>query len=70
MLLYCERLRQGLQPLAIIKICLRRLGLAHTGFDGEEEVKVDGSPQLKKLVNQVFEHKRVQVVMQELQERY
>lgn len=55
--------------MTVVKICLRRLGLAHTGFEGEEEVKVDGSPRLKKLVNQVFEHKRVQTVMQELQER-
>lgn len=62
-------MQQGFQPLTVVKICLRRLGLAHTGFDGEEEVKVDGSPRLKKLVNQVFEHKRVQTVIQELQER-
>ncbi|CAM9515089.1 unnamed protein product, partial [Pylaiella littoralis] len=58
-----------LQPLAVVKICLRRLGLAHTGAEGETEVQVQGSAQLQKLVRQVVDHKRVATVLKELQER-
>lgn len=60
---------QSLQPLAVVKICLRRLGLAHTGVEGEAEVEVGGSDQLRKLVGQVAGHKRMTAVMEELQDR-
>lgn len=53
----------------MVKICLRRLGLAHTGIEGEAEVEVEGSAQLRKLVGQVAGHKRVAAVMEDLQER-
>eukprot|EP00903_Cladosiphon_okamuranus_P006396 g6261.t1 len=60
---------KSLQPLAVVKICLRRLGLAHTGVEGEAEVEMEGSDQLKKLVRQVMGHKRIAAVLEELQER-
>ena len=60
---------QDLQPSAVVKLCLRRLGLAHTGVDGEDEVKVEGGEKLQKLVSHVFEHKRVTTVMEELREK-
>ncbi|CAM9599297.1 unnamed protein product, partial [Ectocarpus fasciculatus] len=60
---------KSLQPLTVVKICLRRLGLAHTGVEGEAEVKVEGGAELQRLVGQVVEHKRVAVVLEELQER-
>lgn len=60
---------QSLEPLAVVKICLRRLGLAHTGVEGEVEVEVGGSDQLRKLVGRVVEHKRIAAVLQELQDR-
>lgn len=50
-----------------MRICLRRLGLRHTGPAGEEEVQVEGSTRLKELVLQIVEHKRVQIVVEELQ---
>ncbi|CAB1107312.1 unnamed protein product [Ectocarpus sp. CCAP 1310/34] len=60
---------KSLQPLSVVKICLRRLGLAHTGVQGEAEVEVEGGAELQRLVGKVVEHKRVAVVMEELQER-
>ncbi|CAN0357067.1 unnamed protein product, partial [Ectocarpus sp. 12 AP-2014] len=60
---------KSLQPLSVVKICLRRLGLAHTGVQGEAEVEVEGGAELQRLVGQVVEHRRVAVVMDELQER-
>lgn len=60
---------QSLQPLAVVKICLRRLGLAHTGVEGEAEVEVGGSDQLRRLVGQVVGHKRITAVLEELQDR-
>lgn len=58
-----------MQPLLAVKICLRRLGLAHTGVEGEKEVEVGGSARLQELVGQVLAHKRVTQVMNDLQER-
>ena len=67
----CESTRpQEMQPLAVVKICLRRLGLAHTGLEGENEVEVKGSAELKLLLRHVLAHKRVEAVMEELQERW
>lgn len=65
----CNISTQSLQPLAVVKICLRQLGLAHTGVDGEAEVEVGGSDQLRKLVGQVVGHKRITAVLEELQDR-
>ncbi|CAM9224584.1 unnamed protein product [Sphacelaria rigidula] len=60
---------KALQPEAAVKICLRRLGLRHTGPAGEAEVQVEGSARLKELVFQIVEHKRVITVMEELQQK-
>ncbi|CAN0495826.1 unnamed protein product, partial [Hapterophycus canaliculatus] len=60
---------QSLEPQAVVKICLRRLGLAHTGVEGEGEVEVDGDDRMQRLVAQVVEHKRLAAVLEELQDK-
>lgn len=52
-----------------MKRCLRRLGLAHTGPEHEDQVAVVGDAGVQSLVKQVLHHKRVTAVMDELQER-
>ncbi|CAM9384297.1 unnamed protein product [Discosporangium mesarthrocarpum] len=54
---------------AVLKLCLRQLGLAHTGEEGREEVKVEGGTVAEALVQKILEHKRMVVVMGDLQER-